>query len=230
MATARMDDDNGLYAIMQDFRTRFISPSSEEPSPQEIRDSYREALRNVTDSLTAKHREGERMIDKVLELRAEIESQNRRIEEKQEDVLREIGKIRENERLSADLSDQIRKLREEVAHKKELVLANRTANKEKLKQLQQSAVLFKERMGLEIRKLRGDRLQFVFRCINPRDLEEPFSCVIYFNEDGEYQLSDCDPPLDCIAEYQRKVQETKNFSALLANLRKSFAALCTQVK
>lgn len=33
----------------------------------------------------------------------------------------------------------------------------------------------------------GDRLQFVFRCINPKDLEEPYSCIIYFNEEGEYQ-------------------------------------------
>ncbi|XP_073493585.1 kinetochore protein Spc25 [Phyllobates terribilis] len=225
-----MEDDQGLFALMQDFRTRFISPSSEEPSPQEIRDSYRETLRNVTESCAAKQQEGERTIERVQELRADTEEQNRRVEEKQDAILQEIAKLKEKQQLSAELSDHIHKLREEIAHKRELALANRKANKEKLKELQLSATLFKERLGLEIRKLRGDRLQFVFRCINPKDLEEPYSCIICFTEDGEYQLSDCDPPLDGIAEYQRKVRETKNFSALLTNLRKSFAALCTQVK
>ncbi|CAJ0945709.1 unnamed protein product [Ranitomeya imitator] len=230
MTTVIMEDEQGLYALMQDFCTRFVSPSSEEQSLKEIRDSHREVLRNVTNSCAAKQQEGERMIQRVQELRAEFEDQNRRIKEKQDAILQEIAKMKENKQLSAELSGHIHQLREELAHKRELALATRKANKEKLKDLQQSAMLFKERLGLEIRKLQGDRLQFVFRCINPKDLEEPYSCIIYFNEDGEYQLSGCDPPLDCITEYERNVRETKNFSALLTNLRKSFAALCTQVK
>ncbi|XP_073434212.1 kinetochore protein Spc25 isoform X2 [Dendrobates tinctorius] len=187
MSTVMLEDDQGLHTLMQDFRARFVSPSSEEPSLQEIRDSYREMLRNVTDSCTAKQREGERMIERVQELRAEIEDQNRRIEEKQDAILQEIAKMKENKQLSTELSSHIHQLREEITHKRELALANRKANKEKLKELQQSAMLFKERLGLEIRKLQGDRLQFVFRCINPKELEEPYSCIIYFNEDGEYQ-------------------------------------------
>ncbi|KAG8561833.1 hypothetical protein GDO81_015495 [Engystomops pustulosus] len=170
------------------------------------------------------------MIEKILEFREEMEIQNKRIEEKQDDILREIAKVKENEKVSVELSEHIQTLREELARKREIALANKKSNKEKLKELHKSATLFKERLGLEIRKLRGDRLQFVFRCINPKDLEEPYSCIIYFNEEGEYQLTGCDPPLECIAEYEKKVRETKNFSALLANLRKSFAALCTQGK
>lgn len=230
MSTAKMDDEQSLHTVMQDFRTRFISQSNEETSLQEIKDSYKESLQKVTDSWAKKYREGEILMEKILEFRDEIENQNKRIEEKQDDILREIAKVKESEKLSAELSQHLQKLHEELARKKELALANKKANKDKLKELHRSAALFKERLGLEIRKLRGDRLQFVFRCINPKDLEEPYSCIIYFNEEGEYQLTGCDPPLECIAEYERKVRETKNFSALLANLRKSFAALCTQVK
>ncbi|KAM3918833.1 kinetochore protein Spc25 [Leptodactylus fuscus] len=230
MSTAKMDDEQSLYALMQDFRTQFVSQSNEEMSPQAIKDSYKESLQNVTDSWAKKYREGEMMIAKILEFRDDIENQNKRIEEKKDDILREIAKVKANENLSEELSENIQKLREELTRKRELAMANKKANKDKLKELHKSATLFKERLGLEIRKLRGDRLQFVFRCINPKDLEEPYSCIIYFNEEGEYQLTGCDPPLECIAEYERKVRETKNFSALLANLRKSFAALCTQVK
>ncbi|KAG9481820.1 kinetochore protein Spc25 [Eleutherodactylus coqui] len=230
MSTAEMDDEQSLHAFMQDFRTRFISQSNEEMSPQEIKASYKESLQNLSDSWAKKYREGEMMIKKIQEFNDEIENQNKRIEQKQDDILREIEKVKENKKLSAELSEHIQTLRKELALKRELALANKKANKDKLKELHKSATLFKERLGLEIRKLRGDRLQFVFRCINPKDLEEPYSCIIYFNEEGEYQLTGCDPPLDCFSEYEKKVQETKNFSALLANLRKSFAALCVQVK
>ncbi|XP_069805592.1 kinetochore protein Spc25 [Dendropsophus ebraccatus] len=230
MSTAKLDDEQSLLAFMQDFRTQFISQSSEELSPQEVKDSYKESLQKLTDSLSKKYREGEMMMDKILEFREEIETQNKRIKEKQDDILKEIAKMKENEKVNAELSGHIKSLREELSRKRELVLANRKVNKEKLKELQKSATLFKQRLGLEIRKLQGDRLQFVFRYINPKDPEEPYSCIISFTEEGEYQLTGCDPPLDCAAEYEKKLRETKNFSALLANLRKSFTTMCRQEK
>ncbi|KAM5129083.1 kinetochore protein Spc25 isoform 1-T3 [Mantella aurantiaca] len=223
-------DEESLFSCMQEFRNSFISLNCDEISVQEERDAYRESLKELTEIWARKYRDGEMMIEKALEFQKETERQETRLEEKQEDVLHEISKLKENEQRSAELTQHIQEVREELNRKKETALANKKSNKDKLKELQKSAGLFKERLGLEIRKLRGDKLQFVFRCVNPRDLDETFSCVIYFNAEGEYQIEGCDPPLECIAEYERKIRETKNFSALLANLRKSFTALCAQPK
>ncbi|XP_053330708.1 kinetochore protein Spc25 [Spea bombifrons] len=229
MAGTKIHDEQSLNLYMQEFRTKFIN-SNDDVTIQEIKDPYKESLKKLTDVWSKKYREGELMTDKVLEFRNEISLQNKRVEEKQEQILQEIEKIKENESTHRDLTEHIEKLKEELHRKRELALANKKANKDRLKELQKSATLFKERLGLEIRKLRGDKLQFVFRCINPKDLDEPYSCIIFFNEDGEYEVTGCDPPLDCIAEYQQKVRETKNFSALLANLRKAFTALSSQGK
>ncbi|XP_075047912.1 kinetochore protein Spc25 [Mixophyes fleayi] len=230
MATVKIDEEQVLYACMQDFRSRFISQSNEETDIKEIKELYKESLKDLMDAWAKKYRDEELMVERVLQFRNEIAIQNKRIQEKQDDILREIAQLKGNEKRSAEINDHIQELRKEVNQKRELAVANRKANKDKLKELHKSASLFKDRLKLEIRKLQGDRLQFVFRCINPKDMDEPYACIVYFNEEGEYQLTGCDPPLECIAEYQKKVQETKNFSALLANLRKSFAALCTQVK
>ncbi|KAE8586284.1 hypothetical protein XENTR_v10021618 [Xenopus tropicalis] len=182
------------------------------------------------DAWFKKYRDGELMIEKVLEFRNEITLQNKRIEEKQKNILQEAAKQGEHEQIKEELTERIQRLREELNKKREVALANRKANKERIKELQKSATLFRERLGLEIRKLRGDKLQFVFRCINPKDLDQPYSCIISLNAEGEYEVTGCDPPLECIAEFQEKVRETRNFSALLANLRKSFTALGSQVK
>ncbi|XP_040188585.1 kinetochore protein Spc25 [Rana temporaria] len=227
---AKMDDEQALLSCMQEFQSHFISQSSKEHSIQEERDAYKESLKDLAEVWARKYREGEMMIAKSLEFRKDVKWQNKRIEEKQEDLLQETAKLQDTRQQCEELAERIQKLREEINKRKESALVSKKMNKEKLKELGKSAALFKDRLGLEIRKIRGNKLQFVFRCINPKDLEEPFSCIISFTEEGDYKLEGCDPPLECIAEYEKKLRETKNFSALLANLRKSFAALCAQAK
>ncbi|KAM4664075.1 kinetochore protein Spc25 [Discoglossus pictus] len=226
------DDEQTLNLVMREFRTKFIGPSSEQCTSEtaRLRDSYIKSIKTTSDVWTKRYQDGERMIEKVLEFRNEIELQNKRIEEKQEEILQELKKLKENETREADLVKHIQQLKEELKQKKEIALANRKANRDRLKELQVSANMFKERLGLEIRKLHGDKLQFVFRCINPKDLNQPYSCIISLNEQGEYEVAGCDPPLESIAEFEEKVRETKNFSALLANLRKAFTALILQAK
>ncbi|KAM8921760.1 kinetochore protein Spc25 [Pelodytes ibericus] len=224
-----MDEEQSLNLYMQDFRTKFMN-SKEDITTQEVKDQYKEYLKKLTDVGAKKYRDAELMIGKFHEIKNEICLQDKRIEEKEEDLLKEVAQIKENQNAVAGLTEKISALKEELNRKKELTLAMKKANKERLKELETSAALFKDRLGLEIRKLRGDKLQFVFRCINPKDIEQPYSCLISLSEDGEYEVSGCDPPLDCAAEFQQKVRETNNFSALLANLRKAFTALVPQDK
>ncbi|CAH2327693.1 kinetochore Spc25 isoform X1 [Pelobates cultripes] len=186
MAAIKGDDEQSLNLYIQDFRTKFIT-LNEESTNQGVKDMYKDSMRKLTDVWSRKYRDGEQMIEKVEELRNEISLQNKRIEEKQEQLLQEIAKIKENENANVELAKHLQELKEELNRKRELALTNKKANKDRLKELQKSAALFTNRLGLEIRKLRGDKLQFVFRCINPKDLEQPYSCIISFNEDGDYE-------------------------------------------
>ncbi|KAE8586289.1 hypothetical protein XENTR_v10021618 [Xenopus tropicalis] len=185
MSALKMDEEQSLNVYMQEFRTRFINRSSEEVTSQALKESYKDSAQ--TDAWFKKYRDGELMIEKVLEFRNEITLQNKRIEEKQKNILQEAAKQGEHEQIKEELTERIQRLREELNKKREVALANRKANKERIKELQKSATLFRERLGLEIRKLRGDKLQFVFRCINPKDLDQPYSCIISLNAEGEYE-------------------------------------------
>ncbi|KAG8449101.1 hypothetical protein GDO86_015958 [Hymenochirus boettgeri] len=219
-----------LLWMRGEFRTRFINTSNEELTIQALKESYKESLKEQTDVWQKKYRDGELMIEKVMEFTNDISLQKKHIEEKHNYILQEATKQEENEKIKAEMTERIQRIRDELHHKREVALAIRKANKDRLKELQKSATLFKERLGLEIRKLRGEKLQFVFRCIDPKDLNQPYSCIISLNEQGDYEVTGCDPPLESITEFQEKVRETRNFSALLANLRKSFTALDSQVK
>ncbi|XP_053553499.1 kinetochore protein Spc25 [Bombina bombina] len=232
MSTSKLDSEQSLYVYMQEFRHQFVNQSSEERTSHIAqRINLCKQLRKAQiDAWSKKYRDGELMMEKILEFRNDIQLQNKRIEEKQNEVLQIFTRIKDNENEEADLAKHLQSLKDELNHKREIALANKRANRDRLKELQKSATMFKDRLGLEIRKLRGEKLQFVFRCINPKDPDQPFSCIISLNEQGDYEVTASDPPLDCLAEFQEKVRETKNFSGLLANLRKAFTTLVSQVK
>lgn len=130
-------------------------------------------------------------------------------------------KNQEVEALTANIQD----LKEEYARKKETISTANKANEERLKRLQKSADLYKDRLGLEIRKIYGDKLQFIFTDIDPKHPDRPFMFSLCLNEARDYEVSDSAPHLECLAEFQEKVRQTNNFSAFLANVRKAFTAL-----
>uniref|UniRef100_A0A673U8R1 Kinetochore protein SPC25 n=1 Tax=Suricata suricatta TaxID=37032 RepID=A0A673U8R1_SURSU len=155
----------------------------------------------------------------------EICRRNKLIQEKKDNLLRLIAEIKDkNEKLEV-LTANIQDLKEEYAKKKETISAANKANEERLKRLQKSADLYKDRLGLEIRKIYGDKLQFIFTNIDPKHPENPFMFSLHLNEAREYEVSDSAPHLECLAEFQENVRKTNNFSAFLANVRKAFIAM-----
>nr|3VZ9_B Chain B, Uncharacterized protein [Gallus gallus] len=99
------------------------------------------------------------------------------------------------------------------------------STKERVERLCKSKELFEERLGLEIRRIHNEQLQFIFRHIDHKDPDKPYMFTLSINEQGDYEVTSCTPPLDCISEFQLKVRETNNFSAFIANIRKAFTAL-----
>uniref|UniRef100_A0A8C6RL45 Kinetochore protein SPC25 n=1 Tax=Nannospalax galili TaxID=1026970 RepID=A0A8C6RL45_NANGA len=174
--------------------------------------------------MSLKLKEEERMVEMFLEYQNQVRKQNKLIQEKKANLLIMIaevkGKRQELEVLTANIQD----LKEEYSRKKETISSANRANEERLKRLQKSADLYKERLGLEIRKIHGDKLQFIFTNIDPKHPESPFMFSLSLNEAKEYEVSDSVPHLECLAEFQENVRKTNNFSAFLANVRKAFTA------
>ncbi|KAE8586294.1 hypothetical protein XENTR_v10021618 [Xenopus tropicalis] len=123
MSALKMDEEQSLNVYMQEFRTRFINRSSEEVTSQALKESYKDSAQ--TDAWFKKYRDGELMIEKVLEFRNEITLQNKRIEEKQKNILQEAAKQGEHEQIKEELTERIQRLREELNKKRE---GQRTTN------------------------------------------------------------------------------------------------------
>ncbi|KFW90558.1 Kinetochore protein Spc25, partial [Phalacrocorax carbo] len=133
--------------------------------------------------------------------------------------------INQEEEQKKDLTDSIQELKEELIKKKEIIASINKAAKERVERLCKSKVLFEERLGLEICRIHSEQLQFIFRHIDHKDPDKSYVFTLSINEQGDYEVTSCTPPLDCIEEFQLKVRETNNFSVFVANIKKAFTAV-----
>ncbi|XP_012506244.1 PREDICTED: kinetochore protein Spc25 [Propithecus coquereli] len=190
-----------------------------------LRDTYKDSIKAFAEKLSVKLKEEERMIEMFLEYQNQIGKQNILIQEKKDNLLKLIAEVKGKKQELEVLTASIQDLKEEYSRKKETISTASKANAERLKRLQKSADLYKDRLGLEIRKIYGDKLQFIFTNIDPKHPESPFMFSLHLNEAREYEVSDSAPHLECLAEFQENVRKTNNFSAFLANVRKAFTAM-----
>ncbi|KAK1166103.1 kinetochore protein Spc25-like [Acipenser oxyrinchus oxyrinchus] len=219
-----------LEKTLKQVRSKLLNQCIEETYTTEIterKQAHKDAIKSYTDTCSKKYKEDELLFENFQTCRNDIEHQNVLVKEKMNEMSRILLDMQDKEKQKDDLITSIQQLREEQARKKDLMIAQNKANKDRLKTLQKSAETFEIRLRLEIRKPQGkpEQLQFVFRNINHKDLECPYTFILWLNAEGEYTVISCDPPLECMPQLEKKVRETNNFSAFLANVRKEFAAL-----
>uniref|UniRef100_A0A5F9D8P5 Kinetochore protein SPC25 n=1 Tax=Oryctolagus cuniculus TaxID=9986 RepID=A0A5F9D8P5_RABIT len=219
-----VEDELALFdKSINEFGSKFRSTLSDAPCQMVgLRDAYKDSVKSLTEKLSVKLKEEERMIEMYLEYKNHCREQN---SPSLKDTCKLIAEVKDKKQKLEDLRRNIQDLKEEYSRKKETISTANKANEERLKRLQKSADLYKDRLGLEIRKIYGDKLQFIFTNIDPKHPESPFLFSLSLNEARDYEVSDSAPHLECLVEFQENVRKTNNFSAFLANVRKAFTAM-----
>ncbi|XP_004634872.1 kinetochore protein Spc25 [Octodon degus] len=152
-----VEDELALFdKSINEFGNKFRNTLSDTPCQMVgLRDAYKDSLKALAEKLSVKLKEEERMVELFLEYQNQVCEQNKMIQEKKNNLLRLIaevkGKNQELEILTANIQD----LKEEYSRKKETISTASKANEERLQRLQKSADLYKDRLGLEIRKIYG---------------------------------------------------------------------------
>ncbi|NXD20246.1 SPC25 protein, partial [Spelaeornis formosus] len=222
------EDEVALFEKdMKEFWIQFkISYGTEQNNQTSgLRDLCKETIEALTEKWSKKLKEEDLLIDKIKEYDNEILQQTKYIAEKEAQLAEIKLQLSQEEEQQQNLTDRIQELKEELMKKMERKSSKNKAAKEKVEKVSKITALFKEHLGLEMRRIHDEQLQFIFRHIDHKDPDKPYVCTLSLNEQGDYEVTSCTPPLDCIAELQLKLRETNNLSAFVANIRKSFTAL-----
>lgn len=191
---------------------------------EELCQAHKQFFKSVEDACSKKCKEAETMFETIQMYRNELEHIRDVVKQKRDIIPEALSEMEEKEIQKENLISNINRLKEGLATKKELIVSQNKANKARLKNLNKAKLVFQESLGLEIRKIHGEKLQFIFRNINQKDPETAYTFVLRISEEGSYEVVSCDPPIANMPHLERKLQETNNFSAFLANVRKEFAS------
>ncbi|XP_060910379.1 kinetochore protein Spc25 [Labrus mixtus] len=198
----------------------------------ELCQSHRQFVKSALDTCSKKCKDDEMLFETIQTFKKDLDHKNASLREKQHAISEVISEIEQKEMHKDDLIQKIEKLKEEQAKRKELIESQNKSNKDRLKNLGKARLVFQEHLGMEIRTIlgksqlvKGEKLQFVFRNINPSDQDSAYVVTMGIKADGSYQIVSSDPVLESLPVLESRLQETNNLPAFLANIRKAFIAL-----
>ncbi|XP_036400552.1 kinetochore protein Spc25 [Megalops cyprinoides] len=211
---------------LEEIRSKLLSQAVGEmiDTEEELRQAHKQFFKSVKDTCSKKCKEDETMFETFQIYRRDLEHIRALTKEKRGSIPDTLSELEEKEIQKETMIRNINRLKEGQAKKRELIISQNKANKARLKNLNKAKQVFQDWLGLEIRKIHGEKLQFVFRNINHKDPEGAYTFILRINEEGSYEVVSCDPPLENMGLLERRLQETKNFSAFLANVRKEFSS------
>ncbi|TRY92798.1 hypothetical protein DNTS_024868, partial [Danionella cerebrum] len=196
----------------------------------ELCQEHRLYIKSVCETCTKKCKEDETMFEMIHKYKQEMKGNTSFLKEKAAENLEIVSDVEDKEHHKALLLQKIEKLKKDQAKNMELIQSQNKANKDRLKKLNKCKDVFQKHLSLEIRKIQGEKLQFVFRNISRKDPDAVHMFLLHLDAEGVYHIISCDPPLETMAHFEKKLQETNNFTAFLANVRREFVALHTSSK
>ncbi|XP_061579540.1 kinetochore protein Spc25 [Cololabis saira] len=198
----------------------------------ELSQSHRQFVKSAHDACLKKCKDDEKLFETIQVFKKDLEQKNVLIKEKRRAISEAMSEVQEKGMQKEDIIQKINNLKEEQAKRKKLIESQYKANKDKLKNLQKARLVFQDHLGLEIRTIhdktqlaKGEKLQFVFRNINPKDQDCAYIITMGIKENGSYEIVSSDPVLECLPDLESRLQETNNLAAFLANVRKEFVAV-----
>lgn len=197
----------------------------------ELCQSHRQFVKTALDACLKKSKDDEILFETMQTFKRDLEHKNASLKEKQHAISEVLSEIQQKEMQKDDIIQKIERLKEDQAKRKELIKSQNKANKDRLRNLQKARVVFQDHLGLEIRTIlsktqlvKGEKLQFIFRNINPSDLDSAYVVTMGI-DGGSYQIVSSDPALECLPVLESRLQETNNLAAFLASIRKEFISL-----
>ncbi|XP_041367880.1 kinetochore protein Spc25-like isoform X2 [Gigantopelta aegis] len=220
-----------LKRTLEEFRTKFLTKWIEgdlNRNGAELTEQYNEAVRQGKESIEnlkkneKQRRQQSQMSQKVLE------SHIAKARMLKEELTRLKTEADTRLQKKENMTEELQKVLEEKDHDSQKILAQEKTTKERLLELEKSAEWFRNNLGLQFRKISGNKLQMIFTSVDDKDPKAPCSFHVQIDDSRKYIISNCEPPveeLDCLVE---KLNATNNLSGFVQAIRKAFKTKMTR--
>ncbi|GAB1599504.1 kinetochore protein Spc25-like [Argonauta hians] len=192
------------------------------------------AAQNSHDTRITSSKENLRELETCLDQRQKESQKKCRILEERNNKLQEMktycsevmseahDRINKKQALERDL----KQVTDKINHEKELISKQENSLSGKRVEYEKAKTYFVDRLGLQFKKTQGDRIQMIFKYINPRKPNKLYVFFIKIEEDGKYTVSNCQPLVPNLSELVSELNATNNLSNFIVSIRKAFISYC----
>ncbi|KAJ4933145.1 hypothetical protein JOQ06_029980 [Pogonophryne albipinna] len=221
---------DGFTSAMEEIHNEYLKTCGEIINQTtELCQSHREFVKCAVDTCLKKCKDDEMLFETIETFKRDLVQTSASLKVKRHAVSEMISEIEHKDMQKEDIIQKIETLKEEQSKRKELILSQHKTNKDRLKYLKKARGVFQDHLAMEIRTIsgktqvvKGEKLQFIFRNINPSDLNSAYIVTLGLNQDGSYQIVSSDPVLGCLPVLESQLQKTNKLPTFLASVRKEF--------
>ncbi|KAJ3591662.1 hypothetical protein NHX12_006794 [Muraenolepis orangiensis] len=214
-----------FQGAMEEIQGKLLVPDTAPPDTAlELCQAHKMFIKAAVDTCSKKCKDDGTLFETIQTYKYDLGQKTLLVKEKRDTISQSLCEMEQKQSQKDTISLEIEKLREEQAKRRHLIVSQNKANKDRLKNLKKAKQVFQERLGLEIRKTHGEKLQFIFQNVNPDSPDNGYTFTLGINPDGAYQIISSDPVMESLEALENRLHETNNISAFLANVRKEFVA------
>ncbi len=125
------------------------------------------------------------------------------------------ARLREIREREDEIRTQVQQLEAEV--EKHVDENDRTTN-----DLTQGVIAFKTRLGLDFERIGEDQLKLNMTSIDPRDPDRTFAFAVHIDQQDQYHMILCEPPVARTDRLLEELNTSNNFSRFVRKMRKAF--------
>eukprot|EP00696_Hemimastix_kukwesjijk_P012727 gnl/Hemi2/2600_TR926_c0_g1_i1.p1 gnl/Hemi2/2600_TR926_c0_g1~~gnl/Hemi2/2600_TR926_c0_g1_i1.p1 ORF type:complete len:247 (-),score=91.87 gnl/Hemi2/2600_TR926_c0_g1_i1:198-938(-) len=124
------------------------------------------------------------------------------------------------------LNGAIANVRKEVDECREAVTTGETKKRYKTHEMSQAVNLYKERLGLELKRTGDGKLSFVFTKVDRSNPSREFLITVLISND-RYEVVSCTPTVPGLDDLLAELNATNNFAGFIHRVRAAFKSTCS---
>ncbi|KAJ3445058.1 kinetochore protein spc25-related [Anaeramoeba flamelloides] len=155
-----------------------------------------------------------------------INKENKEIQQTKEEINKLTKTKTEKLKQNIELNENIQKQRTILQERKIVIQNKEQIQQLKEKELQDTLDKYQTWLGLNFKRMNGNKLRIILTQIDPQDHSREFYFTVRIDRTSRYIVEECDPILPSLKELVNNLNKTNDFSLFVRKMRKKFKETC----
>eukprot|EP00871_Galdieria_phlegrea_P005230 jgi/Galph1/5708/GphlegSOOS_G4328.1 len=192
---------------------------------ERTKESYTSTVKNLQEKATSLKEKEQMLLQTAEKIAERLDSEKQEIEA----VLSGISQLKSKQEAMPgrrkELQEQLEQQLAALKKQQQAYFRMNQEKQERYEKLQKAVQTYENCLGMRLERTENGRLVFIFTQIDPQEPTKEFKFQIFVDDNDQYQVDFCDPPLQDYSILVQQLNETNNLCPFILAMRKRFKEL-----